>query len=205
MAENVTAVQRQDKTQPACYDRAQEDSWVSASQKGDTLSFNRLVLKWERTVYNIAFRMLQEREEAAEATQEIFLLAFKNIRRFRRNSSFSTWLYRIALNHCVSRVKRRPQGIHLSLDDEEIAAGSDEQLRVAGTQVDELMRLEQRNKVLTALLHLSPEQRAVVELKFFQGITFEEIAAVLEAPLSTIKSRLYTGLEILKVRLADRG
>jgi RNA polymerase sigma-70 factor, ECF subfamily len=205
MVENVRAALSQDESQSACSDRAQEDSWVSASQRGDALSFNRLVLKWERTVYNIALRMLQEREEATEATQEIFLLAFKSIRRFRRKARFSTWLYRIALNHCISHVKRRPQGVHLSLDVEENAASPAEQLRVAETQVDELIRSEQRQRMLAALLHLSPEQRAVVELKFFQGMTFEEIAAILEVPLSTIKSRLYTGLELLKIRLADKS
>ncbi len=186
-------------------DQTLENSWVASSKRGDTSAFNRLVLKYERTVYNIAFRMLQDREEAADATQEVFLLMFKNIRRFRQNSKFSTWLYRITLNHCISRVRQRPPGAHLSLDDKNAAAGSTEQLRAMETQVGELMRLEQRNMVLAALMHLPPEQRAVVELKFFQEMTFEDIAAVLEIPLSTIKSRLYAGLEMLKVRLGHRA
>jgi RNA polymerase sigma-70 factor (ECF subfamily) len=179
----------------------QEHAWVSASRKGDTLAFNRLVLKWERTVYNVALRMLQDREEAAEATQEVFLLAFKNIRHFRQESRFSTWLYRIALNRCVTRARQRPHGAHLSLDEKDAAIGSARQLRVAETQSDELVRSENRNRVLTALSHLPPDQRAVVELKFFQDLTFEDIAAVLETPLSTVKSRLYAGLETLKIRL----
>ncbi len=186
-------------------DQTLENSWVASSKRGDTSAFNRLVLKYERTVYNIAFRMLQDREEAADATQEVFLLMFKNIRRFRQNSKFSTWLYRITLNHCISRVRQRPPGAHLSLDDKNAAAGSTEQLRAMETQAGELMRLEQRNMVLAALMHLPPEQRAVVELKFFQEMTFEDIAAVLEIPLSTIKSRLYAGLEMLKVRLGHRA
>jgi len=73
-------------------EQVQETAWVAASQRGDSLAFNRLVLKWERTVFNIALRMLQDREEPAEAAQEIFLLAFKNIRRFRQDSRFSTWI-----------------------------------------------------------------------------------------------------------------
>lgn len=204
MVEDGGAALSQGKSKPAQTDWSQEDSWVTASQRGDSLSFNRLVLKWERTVYNIALRILQEREEALEATQEIFLLAFENIRTFRRNAKFSTWLYRIALNHCVTRIKRKPQGIYLSLDEDENAAHPAEQLRVEGTQVDDLIYSEQRKRLLAALLHLSPDQRAVVELKFFQGMTFEEIAAVLETPLSTVKSRIYGGLEMLKIRLADK-
>src|SRR5512146_866188 len=96
----------------ATSDQAQEISWISASRRGDTRSFNRLVLKWEKTIYNMALRMLQDREEAAEATQEVFLLAFKSIRRFRGDSKFSTWIYRIVLNHCITRLKQRPPGMH---------------------------------------------------------------------------------------------
>jgi RNA polymerase sigma-70 factor, ECF subfamily len=179
----------------------QESSWVAASQKGDALAFNRLVLKWERTVYNVALRMLRDREEAAEATQEAFLLAFKNIRRFRKDSKFSTWLYRIALNQCVNRARHRPPRAHFSLDDADSGINAAEQLRFPETQSRELIRAERRTKVLDALSHLPPDQRSVVELKFFQELTFEDIAAVLETPISTIKSRLYAGLEMLKIRL----
>ena len=185
--------------------QTQEDSLVKASQNGDMLAFNRLVLKWEKTVFNIALRMLKEREEAAEATQEIFLRAYRNIDRFRRTSRFSSWIYRIALNHCISRIRQRPPGIHLSLDEPNSAVNPLKQLQVTENQLDQLMRFEQRDRVLRALEYLSPEQRAVVELKFFQGMTFEDMAGVLEIPLSTAKSRLYAGLEILKVHLAEKA
>ena len=184
-------------------EQAQENSWVYESRRGNVPAFNRLVLKWEKTVYNIAFRMLQDREDAADATQEIFLLAYKGIRRFRQDSKFSTWLYRIAINHCVTRVRQRPSGIHLSLDDNAVEKPA-EQLAVAESQAGELLRLEQQHRLLTALSHLQTEQQAVIELKFFQEMTFEEIAQALDVPLSTIKSRLYTGLESLKTRLGER-
>lgn len=183
-------------------DPVQESAWVVASQHGDTLAFNRLVLKWEQTVYNVALRMLQNRDEATEAAQEIFLLAYKNIRRFRRDAKFSTWLYRIAVNHCVSRARRRPPGQHISLDSGEAEAHPAPELRATGTQEGELLRAENRVRVHTALSFLPPEQRAVIELKFFQELTFDDIAAALQVPLSTIKSRLYAGMEILKVRLS---
>jgi RNA polymerase sigma-70 factor (ECF subfamily) len=165
------------------------------------LAFNRLVLKWERTVFNVALRMLQDRDEAAEATQEVFLLAFKNIRHFRQESRFSTWLYRITLNRCVTRARQRPPGAHFSLDETDADLSSSRQLRVAETQSDDLIRSENRNRVLRALAHLPPDQQAVVELKFFQDLTFEDISEILETPLSTVKSRLYAGLETLKIRL----
>ncbi len=186
-------------------DEGQENSWISASRRGDTRSFNRLVLKWEKTIYNIALRMLQDREDAAEATQEAFLLAFKSIRRFRGDSKFSTWIYRIVLNHCISRARQRPPGTHLPLEREHDIPNPPAQLRVPESQIGDLLRMEQRSRVLGALLHLSPEQQAVIELKFFQELTFEEIAAILEVPMSTIKSRLYSGLEMLKIRLGTEA
>jgi RNA polymerase sigma-70 factor (ECF subfamily) len=204
MSEYASSAISQTRDSSISAEQAQENSWVSASQRGDALAFNRLVLKWEKTVYNLALRMLQDHEEAAEATQEVFLIAFKSIHRFRRDSRFSTWLYRIALNHCVTRAKRRPPGIHLSLDEDGAARSFVEQLTVAESQAGELLRSEQRRRVLIALSHLQAEQQAVIELKFFQEMTFEAIAEALGIPLSTIKSRLYSGLEMLKTRLGDR-
>ncbi len=183
----------------------QEGSWIFASQRGDTRAFNRLVLKWEKTIYNVALRMLRDREEASEATQEVFLSAFRSIRRFRRDAKFSTWIYRIALNHCATRLKQRPPGTHFSLDHERADEKPVPQLQVAGSQVGELMQREQRARVMTALSHLPSDQQAVIELKFFQERTFDEIAEILEVPLSTIKSRLYSGLEMLKVRLGSEA
>ena len=204
MSDSVSSAIRQSGGASTSLEQTQEDTWISSSQRGDALSFNRLVLKWEKTVYNVALRMLQDRDDAAEATQEVFILAFKNIRRFRRNARFSTWLYRIAINRCVTRANQRPQGLHLSIDENGTALASIEQLTIAESQAVELLRSEQRHRVLNALSLLQAEQQAVIELKFFQELTFGEIAEILNIPLSTIKSRLYSGLEILKSRLGDR-
>jgi RNA polymerase sigma-70 factor (ECF subfamily) len=186
-------------------EHSQEDSWVSESQRGNAQAFNRLVLKWEKPIYNLALRMLRDREEAAEASQEIFLLAFKGIRRFRRDSRFSTWLYRIALNHCSTRIKQRPPGIHVSIDGESAVSRAVGKIAVIQSQPGDVLRSEQRDRVLGALSLLMPEQQAVIELKFFQEMTFEEIAQILDIPISTIKSRLYSGLDMLKARLGNRN
>jgi len=204
MKEDISSAMVQPASSQVSSKHDQESSWISASQNGNTRAFNRLVLKWEKTVYNIALRILQDREEAAEATQEVFFLAFRNIRRFRRDAKFSTWIYRIVLNHCLTHVKQRPPGVHFSLEGESADSSAVPQLRVAETQEGELIRLEKRKRVLAALLRLPPDQQAVIELKFFQELTFEEIAAILEVPLSTIKSRLYSGLETLKTRLGSK-
>jgi RNA polymerase sigma-70 factor (ECF subfamily) len=178
-----------------------ESTWIAASQQGDGLAFNRLVLRWEKPIFNLALRMLQDMDEAAEATQDVFLSAFKNIRRFRQDARFSTWLYRIAVNHCISRLRRKPPGVHCSLDDPRPGGQAGAGLPSRESHEQEFLQAESRNRVRLAMERLPPEQRAVVELKFYHDLTFEEIAAIVEAPLSTIKSRLYAGLEILKVRL----
>jgi len=184
-------------------DRGQEDLWIAASQKGEAQAFNRLVVKWERNIYNLGFRILRDREEAAEAAQEIFLLAFRNIRRFRRDARFSTWLYRIAINYCLTRLSQQPPGIHISLDS------GCEEIPLLKSQLNkspdvDLLQTEQRSRVMGALAHLSSEQRIVIELKFFQEQTFEDIAGILQIPVSTVKSRLYSGLEMLKTRLSSK-
>ncbi len=180
---------------------SQEIAWVIASQQGDVVSFNRLVLKWERSIYNLTLRMLRDADEAAEATQEVFLLAFKGIRRFRLDAQFSTWLYRIAANLCTSRLRKRPPGVHLSLDGSAEGVEVGLNLPARDCQERDLLKQETDRRVRRALDQLPQEQRIVVELKFFQDLTFEQIAAVLGAPLSTVKSRLYNGLETLKSRL----
>jgi RNA polymerase sigma-70 factor (ECF subfamily) len=179
----------------------QETAWIVASQRGDCLAFNRLVLKWEKPIYNLVLRMVHDPEEAAEITQEVFLAAYRNITHFRKDARFSTWLYRIAVNHAVSRLRRRPVGIHYSLDDHEGLPGIEKRVRPIASHEGEFLREEGRQEVRRALEFLSPDQKAVVELKFFQDLTFEEIAEVAQVPLSTIKSRLYAGLEILRSRL----
>ncbi len=181
--------------------RGLEEVWVQACRSGDTRSFNRLVLKWEKPIYNLALRMLQDREEAAETTQEVFCSAFKNIGKFRQDAKFSTWLYRIAVNHCISRLRKRPPGIHMSIDDQSPEAPLKGWSPARESHEAELLQDETRRRIRQALTNLPEDQRAVVELKFFQDLTFEEIASVIQVPLSTVKSRLYAGLELMKTRL----
>lgn len=182
---------------------AQESAWVAASQRGDAMAFNRLVLRWEKPIYNLNFRMLQNRDEAAEATQDVFCSAFKGIRRFRKDARFSTWLYRIAVNHCITMLRKRPPGIHLSLDDAHAGPPLRGSLPARESHEDELLREENRLRVREALERLPADQRAVIELKIFQDLTFEDISEVMEIPLSTAKSRFYGSLEILKLRLGS--
>ena len=189
-------------TDAATLSTDQDLAWIAASRGGDVQAFNRLVLKWERRVYNVALRMLRDREEAAEVTQESFLSAWRGVRNFRQHAKFSTWLYRIVINQCLTRLSHRPPGIHLPLTDDEAEPNYPSvRLQITETQPEALLREEQSRRVLAAMELLPPNQRAVVELKFFQELTFEEIGVILDTPQSTVKSRLYSALETLKSKL----
>ena len=182
----------------------QDAAWIAASQQGDSLAFNRLVLKWEKRVYNIALRMLRHPDEAAEASQEVFLSVYRrHIGRYKMQAKFSTWLYRVTVNNCISRLaenvpwptsrwtmKLRPVSEH------RLAVGG--QIRKERTAGARTARADQVRRLQT----LSPNQRAVVELKFFQERTLDEIAVILKIPVSTVKSRYYAALDVLKSRLA---
>lgn len=182
-----------------------ESAWVEASRTGDAGAFDRLVRLWERPVYGLARRMLQNPDDAAEATQDIFLSAFSAMPRFRAGARFSTWLFRIASNHCISRLRRRWRWSHQSLPSGECdpAPPVPAQLLITPSHEADLAAKEDRGRVLAALGRLSPEQRLAVELKFYQDLTFEEIAGVAGCPASTVKHRFYTALAILKEALAE--
>jgi RNA polymerase sigma-70 factor (ECF subfamily) len=193
-----SVIPRQANTVP--FETSQELSWIRASQAGDNGAFNRLVLKWERKIYNLSYRMLRHPEDAADSTQEIFLLAFRNIRKFKHNSLFSTWLYRIAVNHCIDVMKKRPIA-GLTGDGDMESVGISARLAVKGTQESMVFQDERQQRIMDSLALLPVEQRIVIEMKFFQEETFEVISTILDVPQSTVKSRFYAALDILKERL----
>jgi RNA polymerase sigma-70 factor (ECF subfamily) len=181
----------------ALEDLDQDLAWIRSAQRGDHRAFNRLVLKWEQKIYNLVLRTVNDREEAAEVTQEVFLSVFRSLSRFRGDARFSTWLYRVAVNHCLTRLRRRPPPTQ---PFEELPETS---TKVFSRQDQEaqIYQRERRRRVLDSLVALSPQQRIVVELKVYQEETFQEISRILGLPESTVKSRFYSALEILKSRL----
>jgi RNA polymerase sigma-70 factor (ECF subfamily) len=194
-------MQRDGPADAGASDHLQEAAWVASSQRGDALAFNRLVLKWEKPIYNLSLRMLLDLDEAADTTQEVFCSAYKNIRRFRQDAKFSTWLYRIAVNQCITRLRKRPPGLHFSMDDQRPDSPLKGWVPAQESHEKEIIREEDRRRVRQAMDRLPADHRAVVELKFYQELTFEDISEAVEAPLSTVKSRFYAGLEMMKLRL----
>jgi RNA polymerase sigma-70 factor (ECF subfamily) len=173
--------------------------------EGDEQAFDELVRHWEIKVYNLAWRCLGNREDAQDVAQETFLSVYKSAKNLRNTDSFPTWLYRITLNHCRSRQRRRSP--ELSLDDPLPNAESGEKeialpLTAAPSQSD---TLETADLIKRALMGLSDEHRTAIILKEYVGLNLEEVAKVMDCPLSTAKSRLYHGLRKVQRNLARIG
>ena len=173
--------------------------------EGDEQAFTELVRQWETKVFNLAWRYLGNREDAQDVAQETFLSVFKSARSLRDPDSFPTWLYRITLNHCRSRWRRRSPEV--SLDDplqrNEDGEGELTLSMTAGCEYRDA--LETRDLVRKALMGLSEEHRTAIILKEYLGLNLEEVARVMDCPLSTAKSRLYHGLRGVQRNLVRIG
>ena len=177
--------------------RAVEDAdLIRQAARGSVEAYNLLVSRWEKRVHNYVLRLARNREDALDLTQDVFLKAYQNLRKLDDPERFAPWLYRIAHNEAYSLFrKRRPES-----DAEEIQPeGTETEINVAGSSV---FPIELSLAVTAALDRLSHDQREAVVLKIYQGFKFEEMAEILSCPVSTVKSRLYTALELLKAELA---
>ncbi len=180
--------------------RAVEDAdLIRQAAKGKVEAYNLLVSRWEKRVYNYLLRIAGNREDALDLTQEVFLKAYQNLRKLDDPGRFAPWLYRIAHNEAYSMFrKRRPETDVDELEPEGTGTG----ITVGGSTV---FPIELSLAVASALGRLSSDQREAVVLKIYQGFKFEEMAEILACPVSTVKSRLYTALELLKADLAPVG
>ncbi|MFN2516907.1 MAG: RNA polymerase sigma factor [Pyrinomonadaceae bacterium] len=174
---------------------------VERALTGDGEAFGEIVQRWERRIFALAFGMLGREEDARDATQETFLAAFRNLRAFRGEAKVSSWLHRIAVNQCITRQRRAKVRNESALDveEEKNAASFSAPIRYSPARVVE--GLERTAAVRLAVNNLPIDLRQVVVMKEFEELTFQEIADALDLPLSTVKSRLYTALRQLQMRL----
>jgi RNA polymerase sigma-70 factor, ECF subfamily len=172
---------------------------IERTLSGEPDAFNTLVRRWERQIYGLTLRMLGRDEEARDATQETFLSAYRNLSKFRGEAKFSSWIYRIALNICNTKLRGRAKGI-ISLDEQWETTG----LEIAADTADLGDNIQQQQitrHVRRALQGLPAEMRQVIIMKEYEGLKFSEIADILGIPISTVKTRMYTGLSELRKRL----
>ncbi|HLJ47781.1 MAG TPA: RNA polymerase sigma factor [Bryobacteraceae bacterium] len=158
--------------------------------RGNVDAYNVLVSRWEKRVFNYLLRLVGNREDALDLSQDVFLKAYQNLKKLEDPDRFAGWIFRIAHNEAYSLLRKaRPEG--------EIVA----EPRTDDTS-SRMYPMELKLSVERALQRLNPDQREAVLLKVYQGFKFEEMADILDCPVSTIKSRVYTALDLLKETLA---
>ena len=179
----------------------EERRLIESAQRGEVESFNALVRMYEGRIYNLCYRMLGDAESAADASQDAFLSAFRNLRSFR-GGSFRSWVLRIATNTCYDVLRARKRRPTTSLDNETDGEDDGSPLQIAdgGESPDDFaLRRELAAAIQHGLATLPEEQRIILILSDIQGLAYEEIAEITSTNLGTVKSRLSRG----RARLRD--
>jgi RNA polymerase sigma-70 factor, ECF subfamily len=177
---------------PAATDE-QDRAFVRGYLEGRQDAASGLIDRYQKPLYNIALRMLHDAQDAEDVTQTVFLNALLKLRSYDPKYRFFSWVYRMTVNESLNLIKSRKRTVTLEEEPGLPAPGS------ATDQVTEV-----QDRVGKALLDLKPDDRAVVVLRHFVSFTYEEIADVLEIPVKTVKSRLFTARERLRVALGER-
>lgn len=182
-----------------------DEQMVERALSGEPEAFGEIVRRWERRIFALSFGMLGREEDARDATQETFLAAFRNLRGFRGEAKVSSWLHRIAVNQCITRQRRAKVRGETALEDEAEKNAAIFAIPADASPARTAESVERSLAVKRAVSALPAELRQVVVMKEFEELTFQEISEALELPLSTVKSRLYTALRQLQMRLHKFG
>jgi RNA polymerase sigma-70 factor (ECF subfamily) len=178
-----------------------DEQLVELAVSKEPEAFGEIVKRWERKIFALCFGMLGREDEARDAAQETFISAYRSLSRFRGEAKVSSWLHRIAVNQCLT-IKRRAKTRSEDFIDEE--KHEEERYFVAPEGASPSRRTEAKERhtlVRQAVTSLPSDLRQVIVMKEFEDMTFQEISETLEVPLSTVKSRLYTGLKQLRMKL----
>ncbi len=182
-----------------------EQEIISACKRGDRGAFDKLVMMYQKQVFNIAYGMLSDYEDASDAAQEVFVNIYRSIASFKGNSSFSTWLYRICVNVCNDTLrKRQRRGMTFSLDaDRDDPTGVFDELRSPEPTPEENAETnELQAAVRAAIMSLDKEHREVIVYADMQQLSYDEIASILRCPKGTVKSRLNRARAALRKKLS---
>ena len=179
---------------------------VERVQRGDKRAFDVLTLKYQHKIVGLVSRYLNDADEVMDVTQEAFIKAYRALPRFRGDSAFYTWLYRIAINtaknHLVSR-SRRPPDTDIDVDGE--FQGDSVVLRDVGGPENAMARDQLGGVIFSAIEELPEELKVAVTLREFEGLSYEEIAEVMECPVGTVRSRIFRAREAIEKRIAAIG
>jgi RNA polymerase sigma-70 factor (ECF subfamily) len=183
-----------------------ETTLIEEAQRGDVQAFNTLVLHYQSQVYNLAYRVMGERDSAADATQEAFISAYKSLRRFR-GGSFKAWLMRIVTNACYDELRRRKRRPQTSLEALHVVEEDANPSLVHRSEAPEThaQRMELAGAIEDCLGTLPDEQRLAAVLSDIQGHSYDEMATIMDVSLGTVKSRLSRARAKLRDCLRTKG
>lgn len=164
---------------------------------GDIAAFNELMIRYERQIYRVCYRFVENREDAMDLAQEVFIKAFEHLSSFRRESSVKTWLYRIAMNHCINHVKKNAR---------EFVEITEFTGSIRPSIQSDIEGREQRAQLRRMVQYLPPKQKAILEMRINEELSYEEIAKMSGRSVSTIKASVFFALEKLRklVKETDR-
>jgi RNA polymerase sigma-70 factor (ECF subfamily) len=192
------------------YEGRDDSELVTLAQGGDTRAFDELVRRYRDKVYRLSYKILRHEEDAAEALQDAFLSAYRGLKNFKSESTFSTWLYRIATNASLMKYRRRREG-HVSLEQSQTVDGTNEPLQIpdwSAQPLAELLTHETREVMEEGIQKLPEELRTVFTLRDLEGLSNAEVAEILDLSVAAVKSRLHRARIALRDRLnryfADR-
>jgi RNA polymerase sigma-70 factor (ECF subfamily) len=178
-----------------------DEKLVALAVSKDPDAFGEIVKRWERKIFALCFGMLGREDDARDAAQETFIAAYRNISNFRGEAKVSSWLHRIAVNQCLTTKRRAKTRSEEFLDED---GGESERVFVAPAHRSPANATEATERLIIirqAVSSLPVDLRQVIVMKEFEEMTFQEISETLELPLSTVKSRLYTALRQLRMKL----
>lgn len=194
-------------TERALSARAQQDLvLIAAALGGSDKAFEALLRNYRKSVYHVVLRMVRDPDDAQDVTQEVFAKAFQYLARYRADFAFSTWLFRIATNHCIDFVRRKKLPTQSLNAVYQVGDGDGFTLDVPDAQPDpqeRFIRQQRGERVRQAVEQLPPKYRHLTHLRYFEEWSYEEIATDLQLPLGTVKAQLFRARELLLALLKN--
>ncbi len=180
-----------------------ETRLAKLSRGGDRRAFAELVELYKDKIYHLGYRMLNQKQEAEDIVQETFLRVYMNLEKYDENQKFSTWIYRIATNLCIDRLRKRKPSYSIDAEVTD-GEGTDWHAMLASNEAgpdEELILSETQDNIREAIQTLPPKYKTVVILRYLHDMSLQEISDVLEMPVTTVKTRVHRGREFLRKKL----
>jgi len=189
------------------FDRHQDLKTIKRCKRGEEAAFAEILTRYRGAIYNLCYRMTRNGEDARDLAQEVFIKVFSLLDRFDESYAFSSWLFRIATNHCIDHLRRNRLKF-LSLDGAVGKDGEEYELQFPGNEPEPdtvLQRKEAMEKIEEVVADLPPHYRAIILLRHDQQLSYDEIAETLQMPLGTVKARIHRARNLLQQMLKGRS